>query len=199
MKMISSSVIIMRYPSYISSKKALEYVQAKSGWITKKHMTIKTAEAAGAGQGVYEGRLLYYSGRKYNIKFGGDVVKIWGDDLIIPAESNQIDLEEWYKCESQNMVNNFIRINRQEIPDCIIKVKKQKNIWGSCNSKRRIYINSRISMCPQQVVEYVLWHEISHLKHMNHSKGFYRQLSEYCPDYKRAEKWLKDHSHFLKF
>lgn len=198
LKMISSLVIEVRYPSFISPQKALEYVKAKSGWIARKHTTLKVSEAAGAGQGIYEGRMLYYSGRKYKIIFSGDEIGINGENLFIPHESNQSDLEEWYKYKSVKMVNGFIKMNCSKIPDCTIKVKKQKNIWGSCNSKNRIYINSRISMCPSQVVEYILWHEISHLEHMNHSKDFYRQLSRYCPSYKQAKAWLKNNSQLLK-
>ncbi|MBN2557544.1 MAG: M48 family metallopeptidase, partial [Clostridia bacterium] len=84
------------------------------------------------------------------------------------------------------------------IPRCVIKVKKQKRMWGSCNTGGRIYINSRISMCRPEAVEYILWHEISHLAHMNHSRDFYRLLESYCPGYKMQKAWLRANAPYLR-
>ena len=197
LKMISSCVLVVRFPAYMGYKKALEYVHTKSSWISKKHELMITKESVGAGQGIYEGRVLYYEGRGLKIVIGGNEIRIEGNILFVPLECSQANIEEWYKAESIKAVNRFIEINGSNIPDCSIKVKKQKTIWGSCNSKRRVYINSRISMCPQDVVEYVLWHEISHLFHMNHSRDFYRRLGEYIPNYKKSMTWLKNHNHLL--
>lgn len=190
-RMISSSEIEVRHPKSMNSKKSFEFINSKSSWIAKKHSIFKAAEEAGLGKGVYEGRMLYVFGEEYSIKLGGNEIKIKDGNLLVPVDSTAEDIEKWYGLMSEKFVKSFSEDKKKLIPPCTIKVKKQKNMWGSCNTKRRIYINRRISMCPEPVIEYVLWHEISHLNHMNHSKSFYRQLLKYCPDYKIHSGWLK--------
>jgi len=190
-RMISSSEIVVRHPKSMNVKKSIEFINSKSSWIAKKHILFKSAEEAGLGKGIYEGRMFYVFGEQYSIKLTGNEIKIKDDNLLVPVGSTSDDIEKWYGLMSEKVVNSFIEANKKLIPPCTIKVKKQKNMWGSCNTKRRIYINKRISMCPEPVIEYVLWHEISHLNHMNHSKRFYRQLFKYCPDYKIHSSWLK--------
>ena len=79
----------------------------------------------------------------------------------------------------------------------LIKIKEQKKRWGSCTSKKTIYINSRISMAKPEVIDYILVHEFCHLVHMDHSKDFYDLVSQILPNFKLAEKWLKENSYKL--
>lgn len=193
-RMISSLEIEVRYPKRMNSKKAIELVVSKSRWIEKKHALLERAEESGSGKGIYEGRLLYVFGKMYSVKLTGKIIEIKDDNLLVPVGSTVEDIEKWYGLMTKEAVDNFMTANKKFIPPCFVKIKKQKSIWGSCNSKRRIYINRRISMCPVQVIEYVMWHEISHLKHMNHSAKFYKELTRNCPDYKIHRNWLKEHS-----
>ena len=62
----------------------------------------------------------------------------------------------------------------------IVKVKEQKKIWGSCNTKKTIYINSKISMLPV---------------HMNHSKEFYKAIEKIIPNYNEIVVWLKENNY----
>ena len=71
------------------------------------------------------------------------------------------------------------------------KIKKIKTAWGTCSSRRKITINQDIVMYSRKAVEYVVLHEICHLKYMNHSKNFWNMVAKYMPDYKEAEKELK--------
>jgi hypothetical protein len=197
-RMLSSLDIEVRFPRYLSSGKAYEYVKSKSRWIEKKHAMLNAAEKLGIGCGVREGRILYFQGKPLEVKVGGTGIKVNEYDIIIPEGIGIDEINEWYRINSEKMVARFIKQNRLLIPTCTISVKKQKNIWGSCNSKRRIYINSRISMLPTEVTEYVLWHEICHLDQMDHSKAFYKLLSEKCPGYKEHKAWLKANSTMLR-
>ncbi|MDX1357955.1 MAG: M48 family metallopeptidase [Clostridia bacterium] len=197
-RMLSSLDIEVRFPGYLSAGKAYDYVKGKSKWIEKKHVLLNVAEKYGIGGGVREGRILYFHGKPLEVKVGGSAIKVDESEITIPEGLGIDDINEWYRYNSEKIVARFIRLNRLLIPPCTISVKKQKNIWGSCNSKRRIYINSRISMLPPEVTEYVLWHEICHLDHMDHSKAFYKLLSEKCPGYKGHKAWLKTNSAMLR-
>ena len=79
----------------------------------------------------------------------------------------------------------------------LIKIKEQKKRWGSCTSNKIIYINSRISMAPIDVIDYILVHEFCHLVHMNHSKDFYNLVGEILPKFRENERWLKENSYKL--
>ncbi len=198
LRMVSAGKLEVRFPRIIGRRRVIEYLYEKNSWIEKKHKFFTAGEAIGAGKGIFEGRLLYYSGEQHKVKYGGDRIEISCGYIMIPVGNNTADLEEWYRTMTEKAVNEFIEEQKDNIPDCTIKVKKQKTMWGSCNSKRRIYINLKLSMCPTEVIEYVIWHEICHLTHMNHSKDFYLLLSQKCPGYQIQKVWLKKHSLLLR-
>lgn len=72
-----------------------------------------------------------------------------------------------------------------------VRLKNNSTNWGSCSSKNNINISIRLFLAPESVVDYVLIHELSHLKQRNHSSKFWAVVENACPNYKEAEKWLK--------
>lgn len=76
-----------------------------------------------------------------------------------------------------------------------IRLKNNTTNWGSCSSKGNINISVRLFFAPENVVNYVLLHELAHLKHPNHSKDFWRLVEKVCPNYKEDEVWLKQNAH----
>ncbi|MHB1392929.1 MAG: M48 family metallopeptidase [Clostridia bacterium] len=77
-------------------------------------------------------------------------------------------------------------------------IKAQKTRWGSCSSKGNLNFNWRLVMAPEWVLDYVVVHELAHLKHMNHSKEFWDTVAIYIPEYKKAVAWLKENGGTLK-
>lgn len=69
--------------------------------------------------------------------------------------------------------------------------------WGSCDSKSVIKFNWRLAMLGQQIVDFVIYHEITHLKEMNHSKRFYFELEKICPNWKESREKLKKFAFLL--
>lgn len=136
--------------------------------------------------------------------------KIVVEDSKLVFKTNNTDkeyvkkyLKEWYKKESEKIVLERLihcreksQIMMQLIPSKL-KVKEQKKRWGTCTSKRTIYINSKISMARVEAIDYILIHEFSHLIHMNHSKDFYNLVKSIMPNYKQNEDWLKKNSYKL--
>lgn len=72
-----------------------------------------------------------------------------------------------------------------------IKVKFQKTVFGSCSSKNNLNFNAIIVYMPTDVMDYVIVHELAHLKQMNHSAAFWKEVESILPNYKIARKWLK--------
>jgi len=79
-----------------------------------------------------------------------------------------------------------------------ITVRNQRSRWGSCSRRGTISLNWRLIQAPPFVRDYLILHELSHLRVMNHSARFWREVERVCPDYKTAERWLRQHSALLK-
>ena len=78
-----------------------------------------------------------------------------------------------------------------------ISIRGQKTRWGSCSSKGNLNYNYLLVLCPDEVAEYVVIHELCHRIHMNHSKRFWEKIEEFCPNYRQARKWLKQNGNSL--
>lgn len=78
-----------------------------------------------------------------------------------------------------------------------VTIRNQRTRWGSCTEGGVISLNWRLILAPAAVSDYVIYHELMHLREMNHSRRFWRAVAEVCPDYQSAEAWLDEHGAFL--
>ena len=72
-----------------------------------------------------------------------------------------------------------------------VSVRNQRTRWGSCSPSGRISLNWRLVQVPPAVRDYVLLHELAHLRHLNHSARFWRELARLCPHHAEARRWLR--------
>jgi predicted metal-dependent hydrolase len=78
-----------------------------------------------------------------------------------------------------------------------ITIRNQRSRWGSCSRSGTISLNWRLIQAPPFVSDYILLHELAHLKHMNHSARYWAEVARICPAWDAAEKWLKQYSRRL--
>lgn len=79
-----------------------------------------------------------------------------------------------------------------------VTVRNQKSRWGSCSIRGTISLNWRLIQTPGFVRDYLILHELMHLRQMNHSERFWREVARVCPEYRAAERWLRQHARLLR-
>lgn len=72
-----------------------------------------------------------------------------------------------------------------------ITIRAQKSRWGSCSGKGNLNFNCLLMLCPEEVRDYVVVHELCHRKEMNHSRRFWQELARVLPEYEKQRQWLK--------
>lgn len=80
-----------------------------------------------------------------------------------------------------------------------INLKYNQSNWGSCSSKGNVNLSTRLLFAPDEVINYVIIHELAHLIELNHSSRFWKLVAEAMPDYKEKEIWLKEYGHLCQF
>lgn len=75
-----------------------------------------------------------------------------------------------------------------------VTVKNQKTRWGSCSAKGNVNFNYQLAFLPDELMDYVVIHELAHRRHMNHSRAFWAEVEKYCPDYLERREQLKEYS-----
>jgi hypothetical protein len=114
---------------------------------------------------------------------------LFHNGLLEPA------LELWYRAEAARLITDLADKLASEmgIDYRRIGIRGQRTRWGSCSRQKNLSFNWKLIMAPEPVVEYVVIHELLHLKEMNHSKKFWQLVAGYCPGWQEYKRWLKQH------
>lgn len=116
-------------------------------------------------------------------------------ELSIREQNQLIALEKRYRKAAREYIPARVAHFHQftgGIYDKVV-IRDQKTRWGSCSSNGTLSFNYRLMLAPPQILDYVVVHELCHLKHMNHSPKFWEAVEQIIPDYKERRKWLKEH------
>lgn len=198
---ISREGLIVHAPMRISHNIIEDLIQQKSSWIAKKltdlHRHIEPAITWQSGE-----RLLFL----------GNPLELYIENyprnrapqleagqlkLALTTPENKVAISrkvvQWYKKEALTDFARRLEIFAAKLGVAIPKLllSNAQSRWGSCNSKKEIRLNWRLLQAPPHLINYVVCHELAHLKEMNHSAKFWAVVQSICPNYKQAEKDLK--------
>jgi predicted metal-dependent hydrolase len=100
---------------------------------------------------------------------------------------------QWYKKQAVTDFTRRLEIfsSKLGVQFTSLTISNAASRWGSCNSKKEIRLNWRLLQAPPHLINYVVCHELAHIKEMNHSAKFWATVASIYPDYKVAEKELK--------
>ncbi len=199
-------------PKSVNNKFIHDLVVSKSRWILNKLNEFKNKESENPPILLVDGDKIPYLGNYYtlNVYKEKSILKcalIFKEDKFIAkvpynisSNDQYIKLREllvnWYLTEGSKLIKERISIYSKKLslyPESIT-LKEQKTSWGTCSSKGNIYINWKILLAPLDIIDYVLVHELCHLKHMNHSKEYWSLVSTIFPNYKEKRNYLKENS-----
>ena len=120
-----------------------------------------------------------------------------GDALYVPAEARKRRdaVERWYRRTARAEIAPRLDVATQAIgrPYSALTIRGQRTRWGSCSATGAMSFNWRLLLGPDDVLEYVIWHEACHLKVMDHSPRFWALLEHHLPGYKEPRRWLRRH------
>ena len=136
--------------------------------------------------------------RRHTPKLGLDVpgvVWIGLQPRLAPAR----DVESWYREEARTHITAAAAREspRLGVRPGRIGIRDPRTRWGSCSARGNLSFSWRLVIAPAEVLEYVVVHELCHLRELNHSKRFYRLLDEARPGWRLHSAWLREFGHEL--
>ena len=141
---------------------------------------------------VEPGRVRPYVGRR------GDVLSVkvgrHGTEAVRDA------LERWYQRRARVEVAARLDAATRRAGTSYTKltIRSQRTRWASCSSRGAMSFNWRLLLAPEEILDYVVEHEVAHLEVMDHSQRFWKLLASRCPDYRRHERWLRQNGPALR-
>jgi len=184
-----------------------KFLKEKSDWVLEKYDKINDYWARVPDRKFREGEEFPYLGEDYTIRLSENGSSGFKNREILiskdKTERKEIKevIEEMYRDKVREKIKDIIDKYSDQINEDYNKlyIRNQKTKWASCSSKKNLSFNWRLLMAPEEVIEYVVVHELLHLEEPNHSTKFWYRLGQILPDYKERRKWLKENSPELVF
>lgn len=167
----------------------------KSDWINRSRK--KLSQKKGKAPDFSQQAELFYRGESYPLRLIGQAKK--RTTLLFNQEVFLLYYQQYDERLFQKHVDNFYKEEAKEcIPPLVemwaakmalsptnIRFRKTKRQWGSCSGKDVLSFNTMMMKLPQNVIEYIIVHELAHIKHKHHQKSFWKLVEQYMPDYKQ--------------
>ena len=204
---VSMDGIRVLCPIEVTDAAILSFVKSRRCWIEAKLQIVAISRST-QNQNYNSGCHYFYRGRRIELteilepkssvgcKIGSvTVIKFYGR-----RSSILVQLADWLRQQSEKYLLERTQYfaNRMELVPQRIEVKDYKSIWGRCNSRDEIAFDWRIIQAPDDVLDYLVVHELSHLKHFNHSKEFWALVLSILPDYRNSKRWLLQNGSSLR-
>ncbi len=156
-----------------------------------------------------DGEQLAFLGRDLTLKVVADAVLLppvlhdeWCLQITVADATSETRIREaaigWYRRHAARNFSERIALyaTAMQLPAPRMFLSNARTQWGSCNSKRQVRLNWRLVQAPQEVVDYVVVHELAHLVEMNHSKRFWQIVERHFPDHLAAREHLNERGHW---
>ncbi|WP_335872330.1 M48 family metallopeptidase [Bacillus sp. 2205SS5-2] len=195
--------IEVKAPKGTSNERVLKVIEARWDWIQQHSKEMKD-RTMGQKKKVYDhGESFLYLGNSYpiqiiqeldikqdHVEFDGKTLYIYVK--LLEDENIKQALKRFYYRQCKAIVEKrtqFYRNHFKTKPRSI-RISDSQRTWGTCDSKLQLTFNWKLAMAPQEVIDYVVVHEMCHMVHLNHDRSFWRLVGKIMPKYKEMENWL---------
>jgi predicted metal-dependent hydrolase len=200
---IKKDKLIFRLSSYLSKKLAQQHFSDLLKRIYSKIEKSDNRKKEFTIEDVLEKQQFKFSQEKYQIELTNKVrgVKLIENTFYINYKTRKELVEKhilkhFLERYSQRLIEYINNLNQRtynyKIKEISLKLVNSK--WGHCTYDNKIMLNLKLLNAPIEVLDYVILHEIAHIKHKNHSASYWKEVSRYCPNYKELRKELKNNS-----
>ncbi len=180
--------IEINIPYKLSYNKALGILKTKEKWVLEKldKYTLLYEEKRNE-----DGKVYYYLGKKHSL---AELQKIAIKSEYIKNDNCEFSLDSWYLYELKNILEKKVETYslKMKLYPKKIKIKYLKSAWGICYSTGTVTFNLNLIKVPMEIIDYLVVHELGHLKHPNHSKEFWDFIGLYIDTPKTYKKWLRN-------
>lgn len=186
--------ITVKAPKNISQEALLSAIGKHGKWIKDRLAYIdKIKETSTERTYDMEGKFLYL-GEEFSLH---ELIETEG----ISQEQLKRDLKKFYISACKKIIDKRIKPYEKQlrVKAKSIDIEESTIRWGSCNSNRQLTFNYRLAMAPLEVIDYIIVHELCHIKHMNHDRSFWRLVGSLIRDYKKSEEYLARYGQYMSF
>ena len=186
---------------------ARSFAEAHRGWLAEQLVKFRGRRLS--EQHWSDGTLVWFGGQRVPLELtrceSGHVARIGSEEIPLPSPAAAGDPSVRRAIET-----HFRRLAARELPARVhelaalhgcavlrVSVRNQRTRWGSCSRKGAISLNWRLVQVPESVRDYIILHELMHLREMNHSPRYWAHVASVCPDYRESEGWLRARSGLL--
>jgi len=196
--------LIVVVPVLYNVEELPDLLREKKRWILDKLAKYGKGHPLAAEKEIKNGDFIPYLGRHMKVVERhdprmADSVKLEKNWLLLNLGSRNSRLnlvvEWWYRQQAEILIKKRVAelCPRLGVTYGRLTIRGAKTRWGSCSRKSNLNFNWKLMMAPEPVIDYVIIHELAHLKEMNHSKKFWELVAEYCPQWRKHKRWLKEH------
>lgn len=198
LKIDETGELIVKSPVFASKKTIQEFIEKNKDWISEKKQ-----EAIEKIKEFREWEKFYFFWQEYELVFDDKSEDIYYDWLKLYLHKRhkivvKEKLVDFYKKEARKYIVPRLKeiAEKNNLKYNIVKITSAKTRWWSCTNKKNLNFTYRLVMAPTRSIDYVLIHELAHLKYMDHSAKFWDYVQElsssmYPGSYKINEQWLK--------
>jgi hypothetical protein len=198
--------LVVRAPLKLSNQRIEDLIRQKADWIRIQRAKILLQQASIQPKLFINDEKFWYLGELFPLK----VVQNPRKPLMITATHFELDIashpraskvfEAWYRQQARSIFSKRCDLiaQRMGLKYYRLRLSSARTRWGSCSRLGTISLVWRLVMAPGPVIDYVIIHELIHLRTHNHSKAFWAQVEEVMPDYRTHVRWLKEHGHALR-
>jgi len=191
-------------PRGFSLREASTLVRRNQGWVLRALDRMKAADAVRVD--LVDGAEVPFLGESLTLRVvtgasrtstrrAGDTLTTSLAAGVVPAEA----IERWYRAQAKTHATDLAAVHAATLGVEFgrITIKDTRSRWGSCSSKGNLNFSWRLMLAPVAILDYVVAHEVAHLKELNHSPAFWAHVATLCPDFKTHRAWLRKHGREL--